>query len=280
MDDDLIGLADRLEDAITCEKVAWFARVAVVRETGSTQDFARSFASGRPGIVVIAGRQTGGRGRLGRKWADTSHKGVAMTFVLDSRDLPVERLSLAAGVAACRVCEAALVGVPGVADPRRRVGIKWPNDVCERPAGIGEGPGRKLAGVLIEQTGVAAGAERGGLSLIGIGINVLQTREDWEEGLATRVASLAELGSTWGRAAVAERLMVELDRALRLSENELGEMWRQREMLIGRRGRFVSDGREYGGVVEAIDPGNCIVLRVESGEQVRLPALVTSVVRE
>jgi BirA family biotin operon repressor/biotin-[acetyl-CoA-carboxylase] ligase len=262
-DDDLIGLADRLEDAITCEKVAWFARVAVVRETGSTQDFARQFASGRPGVVVIAGRQTEGRGRLGRKWADTSHQGVAMTFVLDARDLAVERLSLAAGVAACCVVEAALEGTDA------RLGIKWPNDVCERGAA---GPGRKVSGVLIEQSA--------GLSLVGIGINVLQQRGDWGEGLAARVTSLAELGSGWGRASVAERLVVELDRALRVSEGELVEMWREREMLIGRRGRFVSDGREYGGVVEAIDPAHCIVLRMDGGERVRLPAMVTSVVKE
>ena len=273
MDHDLIGLADRLEDAITCEKVAWFSRVAVVRETGSTQDFAREFASGRPGIVVIAGRQTGGRGRLGRKWADTSHKGVAMTFVLDARDLPLERLSLAAGVAACRTAEAALVGVPGIADPRSRVGIKWPNDVCERAGSAGDvGPGRKIAGVLIEQAG--------GLSLIGIGLNALQRPEDWDGGLAGRVTSLLELGSNWGRPAIAERLLIELDRALRLSEAELSVMWRQREMLIGRRGRFVSNSREYAGVVEEIDPAHCIVLRVETGEQVRLPALQTSVVKE
>jgi BirA family biotin operon repressor/biotin-[acetyl-CoA-carboxylase] ligase len=272
VDDDLTGLADRLEDAITCEKIAWFARVAVVRETASTQDFARQFASGRPGVVVIAGRQTQGRGRLGRKWADTSHQGVAMTFVLDARDLPPERLSLAAGVAACRTVEAALQGAPGIADPRSRVGIKWPNDVCERGLHVGEGPGRKIAGVLIEQGG--------GLSLIGIGINVLQQRADWDVALGERVTSLAEVGSAWGRAATAERLLVELDRALRLTETHLADMWRQREMLIGRRGRFVCDAREYSGIVEAIDPANSIVLRVESGEQVRLPALATSVVKE
>jgi len=265
VDDDLIGLADRLEDAITCEGVAWFSRVAVVRETASTQDFARRFGGGRPGIVVIAGRQTEGRGRLGRKWADTSHKGVAMTFVLDSRDLGVERLSLAAGVAACKTVEAALG-----ADALRRVGIKWPNDVCER--GERGGPARKVAGVLIEQGE--------GLSLIGIGINTLQTREDWDAELGARVTSLAEMRSTWGRAQVAERLMVELDRALRVSEGELAELWRERELLIGRRGRFVSGAQEYCGVVEAIDPANCIVLRMDGGEQVRLPALATSVVKE
>ena len=44
--------------------------MTVVAETGSTQDSARRLGA-RPGDVVVAGRQSAGRGRLGRRWADT-----------------------------------------------------------------------------------------------------------------------------------------------------------------------------------------------------------------
>lgn len=261
--DDLIGLADRLEDAITCEKLAWFGRVAVVRETQSTQDFARMLATGRPGVVVIAGRQTAGRGRLGRKWADTSHQGVAMTFALSAHDLPPERLSIAAGVASCLAIEAALAG------SQARVGLRWPNDVVERtPAG----PGKKLSGVLIEQNET--------LSLIGIGINVLQMPGDWEKELAPKVTSLRALGSSWTRAQTAERLMVELDRALQSPAPDLAQRWSQRELLIGHRCAFRSGGAEYRGVVEAVDPATRIRLRTDDGQTVHLPALTTSMVHE
>ncbi len=261
--DDLVGLADRLEDAITCEKLTWFGRIAVVRETQSTQDFARMLATGRPGVVVIAGRQTAGRGRLGRKWADTSHQGVAMTFALSAHDLPPERLSIAAGVASCCTIEAALEGTGA------RVGLRWPNDVVERTDG---GPGKKLSGVLIEVSGP--------LSLIGIGINVLQAPGDWEKGLAPKVTSLNALGSAWTRAKTAERLMVELDRALQTPAAMLAEQWTQRELLIGRRCAFRSGGQEYRGVVEAVDPATRIRLRTDDGQTVQLPALVTSMVHD
>src|SRR5436190_5179882 len=134
--DDLIGLSTRLEGTIAGLAAKWVRHVMVVRETGSTQDFAKSIARGAAGLVVIAGRQTQGRGRLGRRWADTSHLGLAMTFVIDGRG-KAEQLAIAAGVAACRAVEGC-VG-PG------RVGLRWPNDVVERAAG--GGPGRKLSGV-------------------------------------------------------------------------------------------------------------------------------------
>src|SRR5882672_10585176 len=108
--DDLIGLSSRLEEAIARVGARWVRHVAVVREVGSTQDFARDMANGSPGLLVIAGRQTTGRGRLGRRWADTSHLGLAMTFVLDAAAHTPEQLSIAAGVAACRACEESLAG--------------------------------------------------------------------------------------------------------------------------------------------------------------------------
>jgi hypothetical protein len=73
--------------------------------------------------------------------------------------------------------------------------------------------------------------------------------------------------------------MVELDRALRMPEDELVAAWHEREMLIGRRERLACDGREYSGVVEAIEPSGCVVLRMD-GQLVRLPAMATSVIKE
>ncbi len=81
-------------------------RVMVLAETESTQDAAMRLCGGRPGLVVIAGRQTKGRGRLGRLWADTSHLGVAMTFVFDGKAYDDAHLSLAVGVAASKACGA------------------------------------------------------------------------------------------------------------------------------------------------------------------------------
>jgi BirA family biotin operon repressor/biotin-[acetyl-CoA-carboxylase] ligase len=261
--DDLIDLSARLERAAAGIGAAWLRRVVVVQETASTQDSARDLAKGVPGLVVVAGRQTSGRGRLGRQWADTSHLGLAMTLVLDARAWKPERLSVAAGVAACRAIEAALGGSD-------RAGLRWPNDVVERrPDGA---PGRKLAGVLIEREGAIA--------LLGIGINVLQQRGDWPEDLAGSAASLRELGSARDRAGTAEAVIEELHRALGTDDATLGAEWTVRDVLIGRRAVFLHDGVEYRGRVEAIEPTSQIRLTAEDGRVVRLPALTTSLLRE
>jgi BirA family biotin operon repressor/biotin-[acetyl-CoA-carboxylase] ligase len=258
--DDLIGLSTRLEGTIAGLAAKWVRHVMVVRETGSTQDFAKSVASGGPGLVVIAGRQTRGRGRLGRPWADTSHLGLALTMVVDGSVAP-ERLAIAAGVAACRAIEEC-VG-PG------RVGLRWPNDVVERDAG--GGPGRKLAGVLIEQEGP--------LAFVGIGVNVLQVSRDWPEELAPRVTSLRELGSVANRPLVAERVLVELERALGTDTTNLAAEWTRHDLLVGRTCAFLHDGVVYRGIVEQIEPTSEIRLRTEAGEAT-LPALTTSMVQE
>jgi BirA family biotin operon repressor/biotin-[acetyl-CoA-carboxylase] ligase len=260
--DDLVGLSTRLEGTIARIGARWVRHVMVVRETGSTQDFARSVVGREPGLVVIAGRQTAGRGRLGRRWADTSHLGLAMTFVLDAAAHSPEQLSIAAGVAACRACEESLTGA--------EIGLRWPNDVVERDRD--GGPGRKLAGALIETVG--------GVALVGIGINVLQPQMEWPPELAGRVTSLRELGSGGDRPAVADRLLMEVEQALSTSAKELATEWTRRDLLVGRVCAFSHDGTVYRGQVQAIEPTSHIVLRLSSGDVMRLPAMTSSMVHE
>ena len=69
---------DQWPDALeaTIARCASWRSVTVVRETASTQDHARNL---HVGDVVIAGRQTAGRGRLGRIWIDTAEDGLALS---------------------------------------------------------------------------------------------------------------------------------------------------------------------------------------------------------
>jgi BirA family biotin operon repressor/biotin-[acetyl-CoA-carboxylase] ligase len=260
--DELLDMTTRLEAAVARLGAPWVRRVVVVRETGSTQDFAREMAGGQGGIVVVAGRQFAGRGRLGRRWADTTHLGLAMTFVLDPPRTAPERLAIASGVGACRAIDGLLGGLG-------RVGLRWPNDVVHRE--LGGAPGRKLAGVLIEK--------EGRLALVGVGINVLQGPDCWPDELSGRVTSLRELGAGCDRATVAERVIEELDRALRLDDAALGAAWTGHDVLVGRTGAFFHNGTVYRGKVQVIEPTSHVRLLTEGGE-VRLPALTTSMLHE
>lgn len=222
---------DRLDAA--CSGRSFLRRAVVVRETGSTQDVARGRAAGD---VVVAWRQTSGRGRDGRTWADTGLGGVAITAVASVRG---SWIALAAGVAAAEAIERVA--------PSITVGLKWPNDLMIE--------GRKVGGVLIERDGDA--------SLIGIGINVSQPSFDGE--LAERATSLAMAGATVDRLALLEALVPALDRQLAAGEAAAIDAFRCRDMLRGRTVRIAAAGDMVEGVVESIDPLVAIRIRTAAG---------------
>ena len=108
--------------------------------------------------ILLAERQTGGRGRRGRVWASplAAHLYLSLARSFGGGLARLGGLSLVAGVA---VAEA--LGSLGFDDVR----LKWPNDIVT----IGPDGLRKLGGLLIEGGGEHAGPAR---AVIGLGLNV------------------------------------------------------------------------------------------------------------
>ncbi len=142
----------------------------VVAETGSTNaDLAAAARDGAPeGSVLVAERQTAGRGRLGRQWESPPRAGLAVSVLLRPEEVPVSRygwLPLLAGIA--------------LAEAVRKVSdvdayLKWPNDLLL--------PGdRKCGGILAEV--VAPGAV-----VLGIGLNVTLREDELPRPDATSLA--------------------------------------------------------------------------------------------
>ena len=119
-------------------------------------------------ILLVAERQTAGRGRLGRAWESTP--GDSLTFSLGLPLAPADwsGLSLA-------------VGVSIAASLHPAVRLKWPNDLWLDD--------RKLGGILIETASFGDGAGTR-YAVIGIGINIAP-REG--QSLSTPPAALREL---------------------------------------------------------------------------------------
>jgi BirA family biotin operon repressor/biotin-[acetyl-CoA-carboxylase] ligase len=118
------------------------------------------------GAVVATDEQTAGRGRLGRTWDAPAGKAILASVLLRppaGRRLP--ELSLVAGVAVADAVENAL----GLSAQ-----IKWPNDVLVNR--------KKVAGVLAEKRGDAV--------VVGIGVNVNQTRDELPPETTVPTASL------------------------------------------------------------------------------------------
>lgn len=103
-------------------------------------------------MLLVAERQTAGRGRMGRTWQSTPDGSLTFSLALSLRRPDLAGLSLAVGLALARAL-----------DPQgQHLGLKWPNDLCLLA------DGRKLGGVLIEA--VQQGAQR--QVVIGVGLNV------------------------------------------------------------------------------------------------------------
>jgi BirA family biotin operon repressor/biotin-[acetyl-CoA-carboxylase] ligase len=238
----------RIEAAMK-ERCESFNRVTVMRETRSTQDAARTLGA-TPGDVVTTWRQTAGRGRLGRAWADTGDHGVAATLVAQRRE--PEFLAIAAAVGAARAIESATGLITQ---------IKWPNDIHIT--------GRKVAGVLVEQ--------HDQIAFIGIGINVHQTH--WPAELADRAASLAQFGATLDRLDVVIELIVAVDAAMRADAAELNSEFSKRDALVGRVAAFRMAGREVSGRVLRVDPMRGIEIESARGTSMHLPAALTEILR-
>lgn len=254
MSSELHTWADRLETVIAQRAGGWVDRVRVLAETGSTQDAVYEASGGRPGLAVIAGRQIGGRGRLGRAWLDDRGLGIAMSISLDAARTD-GLIALRAGMAACGACESALA---------RRCGLRWPNDVIE--PGV---CGRKLAGVLIEI--------RDGLAIVGVGINVTQQATDWPAPIAGRAVSLVELGSVATRIDTACALLDAFKKALSAPPGQVIAEWRSRDRLIGRDCAFIVGVRRIAGRVLDIDPAGNLTVRRGDGLVEELPAAQVSI---
>lgn len=220
-------------------------RLMVRDEVDSTNDEVRRLAeAGAPdGRVVIADRQTAGRGRRGAAWICPPGEALAFSVLVRPEQPKAlwPRLALAAGLAVAEGLEAF-----GVA-----TGIKWPNDVW-----IG---GRKVSGVLVE-----AGAD---FAIIGIGVNVNVT--DFPKELASIATSLRlETGVTANRADVLASILCRLEwRRWQIGADfpDLLAAVRTRCVLTGRTVTLTAADGPRAGVVAGIGDGGELLLRGERG---------------
>jgi BirA family biotin operon repressor/biotin-[acetyl-CoA-carboxylase] ligase len=152
----------------------------ILDEVDSTLDEAARVAQTLRGPEwILARRQTAGRGRRGRAWADPGGN-FSATLVLTSPGDPgtIALRSFVAALALFDTC----VGLTGRIDG---FALKWPNDVLLN--------GGKLAGILLESSGL--GNEISHLS-IGIGVNLCQTPDtsSLDDGALRPVSLLSETG--------------------------------------------------------------------------------------
>lgn len=233
-------------------------QVTFAQSVDSTNTVLRSLAEqGAPeGTVVIAGTQTGGRGRMGRTFYSPAGTGVYLSLLLRPTGADPRQTVTLTAAAAAALCQA-IETVSGESPQ-----IKWVNDIF-----LG---GRKICGILTEAAfGLESGAPE--YVVVGVGLNAYLP----EDGFPPELAKIA--GALWGKPVPdgKNRLAAEfLNRfwALYAAGNPAAYLadYRRRSLVVGKDITVVVGGAETPAHAVGIDESCRLLVRYESGETAAL----------
>ena len=232
----------------------WKAQLSFLNETDSTNTRLKAQARlGAPqGTVLIADRQTGGHGRLGRSFHSPGGVGIYMSILLRPQCRPQElmHLTCATAVAMCDAVEASCSFRPG---------IKWTNDLV-----YGK---QKLGGILTE-LGLGPGGSLE-YAIIGIGINCCQQPGDFPEDISSIAGSLSMVtGTEVDRSTVAAAMLEALHRmseSLLTGKADTLRQYRADCITIGREISLVRGEEVRHGTAIDVDDEGALVTRFPDG---------------
>ena len=220
-------------------------------ELASTNLRARKIAADSPnGTVVVAEKQSEGRGRLGKAWASPPG-GIYLSIILKPEIPPdhIHRLTLVAGVAAVEVLNELGLNAE----------IKWPNDIL-----INE---KKVCGILTE---IDAEMDAVNYVIIGIGVNANTELDALPPITMLQATSLKEeMGRVVDRIAITQRFLERFEQYyVTFSEGGFPSIlkhWREHSSTIGRRVKIVTKFRTIEGEAVGIDHDGALIVERDDG---------------
>jgi BirA family biotin operon repressor/biotin-[acetyl-CoA-carboxylase] ligase len=236
--------------------------ISLLDEVDSTNDeAARQLAAGRAApFVVLARKQTKGRGRLGRSWHSEENGNLYASFAFRPRVAPSRMaiFTLWMGVNVCELIANFTQLVPG---------IKWPNDILFN--------GRKAGGMLTE---ARIDTDQIRDLIFGLGLNVNGPATAWPEELASRAISLAQqakapldvnrfTAALIGRVLLAYEQFVDGDHL-----TSFAELWQRYDVLRGQHVALLQGDRRITGTALGIDDEGLLLIRPENGRLQRYHA--------
>lgn len=205
------------------------------------------------GLACLAEQQQAGRGRRGRQWVSPFGGNLYLSLLwrFSAGLTQLGGLSLAMAVALTRCLRE--YGL-------RELGVKWPNDILV--------DGNKLAGILLEVAGEAAGPCA---VVVGVGLNIRASKQAMSavEQPWTDVESV--LGTTVARNQLAGSLLGHLIQAMREFEAHgleafLAE-WRAQDIFAGREVVLQMPQGELSGIAQGVDTSGALLLAREGDLQ-------------
>jgi len=231
------------------------------REIDSTNLHARHLAEegALEGTVVIADRQSAGRGRLGRRWESPAGVNLYCSIIIRP-NLPIQyapQLTFLSAVAVAetlnKICHL-------------HAQVKWPNDILV--------DGAKIAGLLNEMN---AETEQLHFVVLGIGINLNMVKEQFPKNLNYRATSvLLETGQTVDRLLFLRTFLQCLDRHynnfLQQGFGPIRGQWERLNNLMNQQVTVDQGTRKIIGTVVGLDSDGALRLQQASGTIERIVA--------
>lgn len=239
------------EDSAFVTKVVFFDTIPSTN-TVAAEQLRKGVAP--EGTLIIANHQTAGKGRQGREWVAPEGTSLLFSLVVNPR-LPSDKipfLTILSGVATTK----ALNGLTSVGCV-----IKWPNDIIVE--------GLKIGGILTEA--VFGNKHLSGV-VIGIGINVFQTRDDFPEDLRPTASSLRialDGKLSISRLEILKAIVDEFEglyaRFLRHGSTEIIDMWKRYSATVGKQILIRSGEKEIYATALNIEEDGGLVVRDGNG---------------
>lgn len=257
-------IASRLQTTWAGRNLHFFA------STGSTNPDAKHFAEeGEPhGTIVVADRQTAGRGRRGRSWASPAGTSIYFTIVVRPQFAP-DKASMITLVTALSVAQAIeeVTGLPAE--------IKWPNDIVVHR--------KKVCGILTEMS-MTPEMDEIQFVVAGVGVNTNHdSPEDFPEEIRETATSLKiESGRQIDRAGLLERILARFeenyDTFVRIGDlSGLREAYQAHLINMDAQVLVLDPAGEYTGIARGISKTGELIVERDNGEQVLVYAGEVSV---
>ncbi|WP_188631482.1 biotin--[acetyl-CoA-carboxylase] ligase [Lentibacillus kapialis] len=234
----------------------WLGRNIIHKiTTHSTQQVAHQAAqeNAEHGTIVIADEQTEGKGRMTHQWHSTKNKGIWMSMILRPSIPPAAAPQLTLLTATVL---ADVIATYTTAEPK----IKWPNDLLIQD--------KKTAGILTE---MQAEQDRIQYIVVGLGINVSQSYNDFPDELSNKATSLKlETGEEQKIVQIIQQILMYFERAYDMFIQDgftnVKYKWESYGYKIGEAIRIRTNGETLDAIFTGIAEDGALLVRNEINE--------------
>ncbi|WP_067836482.1 biotin--[acetyl-CoA-carboxylase] ligase [Amphibacillus sediminis] len=214
-------------------------------------------AGASQGLVVVAERQTAGKGRLNRTWFSNNSGGLWFSFILRPTLLPTQAPQLT-------LLTATVLAEVIANKTNLQPSIKWPNDLL-----IGD---KKVAGILTEMQ-----AEQDGIHylVIGIGLNINQGPEAFDDRVKNRATSLSiEAQKRFDKRdllqAILTRFEYHYEHYLEYGFEQVKKNWESYGYRINQSITYVTRNQTHNGIIKGIAEDGALLVETKNKSVERL----------